>query len=71
MASRAWGCINSDQPNVAYAGMQCVEGAKLAADPSNKCPKGNYCPKGSIVPVPCAIGTYLDTTGGINPSDCK
>lgn len=27
------------------------------------CPAGHYCTAGTKSPIPCAIGTYTDTTG--------
>ena len=32
---------------------------------------GGFCPVGAVAPLLCQAGTYSDTTGNTEPSDCK
>ena len=36
----------------------------------DKCPKGSYCPEGSIAPTYCDPGTFVNSEGNINSSNC-
>ena len=71
------------------AGYYCSSGSSMAQPTDgvtgDVCPVGSYCPTGSGSPIPCAPGTYTDTTlnaecltctaghyciMGTNPEDC-
>ena len=57
------------------AGHYCIEGAKVS-DPTDNitgaiCPKGRYCPTGTYDPQECPKGTYSNSTGNKNVSDCQ
>ena len=51
------------------AGRYCPEQATLT--PAPDCPRGQVCPPGSITPTPCADGTWLNSTGQVQQSDCN
>ena len=35
------------------------------------CTVGNYCPIGTASPIPCPAGTYSNTSGNTNITDCR
>ena len=70
-----------DQPLLASptglcaAGYYCRLGSHLSTPVGNDsigdfCPPGHYCPAGSTEPQPCAAGTFSQSIGNENPSDC-
>jgi hypothetical protein len=34
------------------------------------CPRGGYCPAGSSAPIPCPLGTFLNSSGQSTADDC-
>lgn len=56
------------------AGHYCLEGSEVAAPTDgtqgDECPAGTYCPEGSTIPIECPLGTYSNTAGQDEESDC-
>ena len=56
------------------AGSVCVSGAPVANPTDNVtgyvCPAAAFCPLGSASPTWCSPGTFSNTTGNTQPSDC-
>ena len=52
------------------AGYFCVLGETTAKPVNQTCPTGHYCPLGSDSPMPCPVGTFLNSTRSIEESDC-
>ncbi|KAL7831753.1 hypothetical protein AOLI_G00293010 [Acnodon oligacanthus] len=59
---------------VCAAGFYCVSGAKTSIPEDgvtgNRCPAGYFCPQGCTSPQPCPDGTYSNSTGAAECSDC-
>lgn len=55
-------------------GFYCLSGSSEPAPTGqvygSVCPAGNYCPNGTSVPKPCPSGTFRNTTGASDVSDC-
>nr|XP_006821767.1 PREDICTED: uncharacterized protein LOC100369099 [Saccoglossus kowalevskii] len=63
-----WG---RSQPNgLCDAGYFCDGGEHLPDPTHGLCPAGFYCVQGSHTPTPCPAGTYSDTEGNVEISDC-
>ncbi|KYO38996.1 hypothetical protein Y1Q_0022586 [Alligator mississippiensis] len=56
------------------AGYYCSAGVSTSTPADglvgNVCPKGNYCPMGSVLPRPCPLGYYSNSTGNMEIEDC-
>ena len=56
------------------AGYYCAGGANTSTPidgtTGNICPGGSYCPAGSLDPSPCPLGTFLNSTGASDSSNC-
>ena len=54
-----------------FPGFFC-SGGDFTSQPVDKfCPMGHYCRGGSQYPVPCPMGTFLNTTGNMDETDCE
>jgi len=53
------------------AGYFCPLGQTVANPSSFECPAGHYCPEGSKTYTACPIGTFSNSTGNTNVTDCK
>lgn len=51
-----------------WAGYYCNSGASVANE--IPCPEGKYCKLGTFDPERCPPGTFRNTTGGKNVTDC-
>ncbi|KPP71460.1 SCO-spondin-like [Scleropages formosus] len=58
-----------------HAGFWCQKAAHtpspVAGPSGGPCPAGHYCPKGTLIPVPCPVGTWSNTTGHKSPEECQ
>ena len=56
-------------------GYLCLLGASVSAPTDDVtgsiCPEGGYCPSGSYEPWACPPGTFADTPGQVDASDCQ
>ena len=53
------------------AGYYCP-GGDIQANPADTiCPPGRYCIAGSCTPTPCPAGTFSNTSGNTQESDCN
>ncbi|XP_037124116.1 zonadhesin [Syngnathus acus] len=56
-------------------GYFCQSGA-MGPTPQNfaengPCPAGHYCPAGCFSPIPCPLGSFRNTTGGVSLESCS
>ena len=51
-------------------GYYCPVGTNCSLPTNNICPSGHFCPTGSAYPIPCPIGSYVNSSGSIALQDC-
>ena len=52
------------------AGYYCPGGDSEPAPANTICTPGHFCPEGSATPTPCLVGSFSNTTGLTQASDC-
>lgn len=63
--------IFGDLTGLCDAGYYCPPGQTEANPSAFECPAGYYCPEGSATFTACPIGTFSNSTGNTNVTDCK
>ena len=53
-----------------YCTGNATSSAPVTGSTGGMCPQGHYCPMGSSQPLPCPPGTYLNSGGNVQLSDC-
>lgn len=52
-------------------GYFCPSGQSVPNPVGFECWAGYYCPRGSATPTPCPMGTFSNSTGNTNMTDCR
>lgn len=52
-------------------GYYCNGSASRPDPPEMLCPPGQYCPEGSDIPIGCPRGTFSNSTGLMNATECR
>ena len=52
-------------------GYYCPVGQSEANPSASLCWPGYYCPRGSATPTPCPVGTFSNSSGNTNETDCQ
>jgi len=58
-------------PGDCDAGYYCPGGDSVPNPAATICTVGHYCPQGSPSPTPCPAGTYSNSLGLTQESDCQ
>ncbi|EDO40915.1 predicted protein, partial [Nematostella vectensis] len=61
----------SEPEGLCLPGFYCNGSITQPNPPEYVCPRGHYCTEGSYVPIPCPRGSFANTAGNKNVSDCR
>ena len=59
------------KPGLAFPDQSCPPGSFCSKGIQISCPEGNYCPLQTNAPIGCPPGTFSNTTGLQNASECQ